>query len=83
MRHSIYLHLAVLFVRADIRREERVWLAKVRRAKNEIPLGNTYLLKDIGLNADGRPLCSSAPRDVAATRRVRHLRRACRLKIAT
>ena len=83
MRHSLYLHLAVFFVRADIRREERVWLAKVRRATSEIPLGNAYLLKDIGLNAEGRPLCSSEPRAVTAKRRVRHLRRACRLKITT
>ncbi len=83
MRHSLYLHLAVFFVRADIRREERVWLAKTRRASSEIPLGNAYLLKDIGLNVDGRPLCSALPRDIAAKRRVRHLRRACRLKIAT
>ncbi|PKH07570.1 DUF1127 domain-containing protein [Moritella sp. Urea-trap-13] len=83
MRHSLYLNLAVFFVRADIRREERVWLAKTRRATSEIPLGNAYLLKDIGLNVDGRPLCSSAPRDVIAARRVRHLRRAFRVKIAT
>jgi len=83
MRHSLYLHLAVFFVRADIRREERVWLAKTRRATSEIPLGNAYLLKDIGLNAEGRALCSAEPRDIAAKRRVRHLRRACRLKIAT
>ncbi|WP_017222410.1 hypothetical protein [Moritella dasanensis] len=83
MRHSLYLNLAVFFVRADIRREERVWLAKSRRTSSEIPLGNAYLLKDIGLNADGRPLCSALPRDIAAKRRVRHLRRACRVKIAT
>lgn len=83
MRHSLYSHLAVFFVRADIRREERVYLAKIRRATREIPLGNAYLLKDIGLNADGRPLCSVAPRNIAAKRRVRHLRRAFRLKITT
>ncbi|MDX2321519.1 MAG: DUF1127 domain-containing protein [Moritella sp.] len=83
MRHSLYLNLAVFFVRADIRREERVWLAKNRRTSSDLPLGNAYLLKDLGLNVDGRPLCSAEPRDVNAARRVRHLRRACRVKIAT
>lgn len=73
MRHSIYLKLAVLFIKADLNREDR----------NEIPLGNSYLLRDIGLNEDGRPLCGSAPHGVTAKRRVRHLRRAFRLKMNT
>lgn len=83
MRHSIYLHLATLFVRADLHREARVSRAKLRRATHEIPWGNTYLLRDIGLNADGRPLCGSEPHAVTAKRHVRHLRRAFRLKIST
>lgn len=83
MRHSIYLKLAVLFIKADLHHEDRVWRTKVRRAISEIPLGNAYLLRDIGLNAEGRPLCGSAPHSVTAKRRVRHLRRAFRLKIAT
>lgn len=83
MRHSIYLHLAVLLVRADLRREERAFRAKIRRTTSEIPHGNAYLLRDIGLNEDGLPLCGSAPNEVVAKRTVRHLRRAFRLKIAT
>lgn len=83
MRHSIYLHLATLFVRADLRRENRVARAKLRRATHEIPWGNTYLLRDIGLNADGRPLCGSEPHAVTAKRHIRHLRRVLSLKTVT
>jgi len=40
MRHSIYLKLAVLFIKADLHHEDCVWRTKVRRAISEIPLGN-------------------------------------------
>lgn len=83
MRHSIYLQLASFFVRADLRREERVWRAKLRRSTREIPWGNAYLLRDIGLDADARPLCGSEPHAVIAERYIRRLRRASRLKILT
>ncbi|MCE7630389.1 DUF1127 domain-containing protein, partial [Vibrio fluvialis] len=37
MRHSVYLQLATLLVRADLRREEREWKRKVRRSAFDIP----------------------------------------------
>ncbi len=83
MRHSLYLQLATFFVRADLRREERVSRAKVRRSTREIPWGNAYLLRDIGLNADASPFCGSEPHAVIAERYIRHLRRASRLKRLT
>ncbi|CSC98210.1 Uncharacterised protein [Vibrio cholerae] len=36
MRQSIYLQLAVLLVRAELRREERVWKRKVRRSRDAV-----------------------------------------------
>lgn len=83
MRHSLYLQLATFFVRADLRREERVSRARLRRSTREVPWGNTYLLRDIGLNVDGSALCGSEPHVVTAERYIRHLRRASRLKILT
>ncbi|WP_394248987.1 DUF1127 domain-containing protein [Vibrio profundi] len=83
MRHSIYLKLATLLVRADLRREEKVWQRKLRRSAHNLPWDNAHLLKDIGLESDGRPIGFSEPEAVKAERRVRHLRRVLSARIPT
>jgi len=83
MRHSIYLKLATLLVRADLRREEKVWQRKIRRSAHNLPWDNAHLLRDIGLESDGRPIGFSEPEAVKAERRVRHLRRVLSARIPT
>ncbi len=84
MRHSIYLKLATALVYADLRREEREWKRKVRRSSYELPWENTHLLKDIGIEADGRPIGGhSEPEAVTVERCVRHLRRVLSARIVT
>ena len=83
MRHSIYLKLATVLVRADLRREEQEWKRKLRRSTYHIPWENEHLLLDIGLESDGRPLGFSEPEAVKAERRVRHLRRVLSARIPT
>ncbi len=83
MNHSIYITLAALLVRADLRREEREWKRKIRRSSYDLPWHSDHLLKDIGLQSDGRPIGESVPNIVKAERRVRHMRRALRLRIPT
>lgn len=81
MKHSFYIQLAVFLVKADLRREERQWKRKVRRSAYDIPWHNAHLLRDIGLDSEGRAECSSAA--VAAERRVRHFRRIISSRPAT
>ena len=83
MRHSVYLKLATVLIRADLRREEREWQRKVRRSSYELPWNNTHLLRDIGLEANGRPIGFSEPEVVTIERRVRHLRRVLSARILT
>ncbi|HAS61941.1 MAG TPA: DUF1127 domain-containing protein [Vibrio sp.] len=83
MSHSIYLKLATVLVKADLRREERAWLRKVRRSAHEIPWQNEHLLRDIGLDKEGRPLGNSLAPEVKAERHIRHLRRVLTSRIVT
>lgn len=83
MSHSVYLKLATLLIKADLRREDRQWKRKIRRDAYEIPWSNAYLLKDIGLEQDGRLIGTSEPDIVIAKRRVRHLRRVLSARIPT
>jgi len=83
MSRSIYLHLAVFLVKADLKREERAWKRKIRRTVHDIPWDNAHLLRDIGLDTDGRTIGSRTPEHVLVDRRIRHLRRIHRSKIVT
>ncbi len=83
MRHSIYLKLATLLLNADLKREEKQWQRKVRRSAHDIPWSNVHLLKDIGLDQDGRSTRVSVPDTVKVERRVRHLRRVLTARIVT
>ncbi|RTZ15050.1 DUF1127 domain-containing protein [Vibrio aquaticus] len=83
MSHSVYLKLATVLVKADLKREEREWKRKLRRSAYDIPWDNAHLLRDIGLEQDGRPIGFSEPDSVKAERRVRHLRRVLSARILT
>ncbi len=83
MRHSIYLKLAALLLKADLKREETQWQRKIRRSAHDIPWTNVHLLKDIGLDPDGRSTRASVPDNVRIERRVRHLRRVLTARIPT
>lgn len=83
MRHSIYLKFATLLLKADLKREENEWQRKVRRSAHDIPWTNVHLLKDIGLDQDGRSTRVSVPDTVKVERRVRHLRRVLAARIPT
>ena len=83
MGHSIYLQLATLLVGADLRREERQWQRNVRRHAFELPFNSQHLLKDIGLESDGRAIGVSVPDSIKAERHIRHLRRVLSMRITT
>ncbi|MGR5236149.1 DUF1127 domain-containing protein [Vibrio alfacsensis] len=83
MRHSLYLQLATLLLKADLKREEKQWQRTVRRSSHNIPWSNIHLLRDIGLDKEGRSTQSSTPDAVKVERRVRHLRRALTSRILT
>jgi hypothetical protein len=83
MSHSVYLKLATVLVKADLRREERVWKRKVRRSSHDIPWENAHLLRDIGLEVDGRTIGVSLPEAVKVERRMRHLRRVISTRLLT
>ncbi len=83
MRHSVYLTLATMLVKADLRREEREWKRKVRRSAHDLPWHNAHLLRDIGIEQDGRTIGHSEPDAVKAERRIRHLRRVLSARIIT
>lgn len=84
MRHSLYIQLAALFIRADLRREEKRWLRQIRRSAYAIPWHSEHLLKDIGLEPDGRTIGEvQNEHSHEVRRRVRHLRRLYRLRIPT
>ncbi|MDR9830774.1 DUF1127 domain-containing protein [Vibrio sp. FNV 38] len=83
MRHSIYLKVATWCVVADLKQEERAWKKRVRKSAYSLPLHSAHLLRDIGLDRDGRPLGHSEAPIITASRRVRHLRRILQSRIST
>lgn len=83
MSHSLYLKLAVLCVKADLRREEKIWKQALRRPLYDVPWANKHLLNDIGLESDGRSFGVSEPEQLTVERRIRHLRRVFRSRLVT
>lgn len=83
MSHSIYLKLATFLLKADLHREERLLKRRIRRAAFQIPVYNDHLLRDIGLEKDGRFIGHTVPSSVKTQRRIRHLRRALSARIPT
>ncbi|MCS0378165.1 DUF1127 domain-containing protein [Vibrio diabolicus] len=83
MRHSIYLQLATLLLKADLKREEKEWQRTIRHTAHDVPWTNVHLLRDIGLDSDGRSTRANVPDAVKVERRVRHLRRVLTSRIMT
>ncbi|USD64885.1 DUF1127 domain-containing protein [Vibrio sp. SCSIO 43136] len=84
MRHSIYTRLALTLVKAELKREEREWRRKVRRSAYDLPWHSEHLLRDIGLETDGRAIGIAAESPaLKAERRIRHFNRLLRSRIAT
>lgn len=83
MSRSIYLHLAIMLVKADLKREERSWKRSFRREVYDIPWENPHLLRDIGLASDGRLLGYSKSYTEKAERRIHHIRRIFHSSIVT
>ncbi|MCS0454610.1 DUF1127 domain-containing protein [Vibrio diabolicus] len=83
MRHSIYLQLATFLLKADLKREEKQWQRTIRRTAHDVPWTNVHLLRDIGLDSDGRSTRANVPDAVKVERRVRHLRRVLTSRIMT
>lgn len=84
MRHSIYIQLATLLIKADLKREQNAWVRKIRRSQYQLPLHSEHLLRDIGLDTTGRPLGESLPVVVnRAERRVILIRRIFKSRLST
>jgi hypothetical protein len=84
MRHSIYLTLATLLIKADLERELRQWKRKVRQSAYDLPWDNAHLLRDIGLEPDGRPIgIQEVDNKDRASRRVYKIRRSLSMRIPT
>ncbi|MGF1771910.1 DUF1127 domain-containing protein [Vibrio maritimus] len=83
MRTSVYLTIATWLIKADIQKEEREWKRRYRRSAYQLPLHNEHLLRDIGLDKEGRPLGHVAAPQVVAKRKARHLRRELQSRLAT
>ncbi len=84
MKHSLYLTFATFLIKADLRREERLWRARVRRTAYDLPVHSAHLMRDIGLDMDGRALVTkSADPAKQAGRKTERIRRRLILKIPT
>lgn len=83
MHHSIYIHLATLLIKADLKREQNAWLRKIRRSQYELPFHSEHLLRDIGLDNTGRPLGEPLSVVNKAERRVTLMRRIFRTRLST
>ncbi|OAN14153.1 hypothetical protein A3K86_11240 [Photobacterium jeanii] len=81
MRQSLLLRLAVLFVRADLHREQQAWRRQHRRVLVDFPYLSEHLLQDIGIGRDRRLDVEFG--SSLAQRKARHLRRAFRSRQLT
>ncbi|MGF1741184.1 DUF1127 domain-containing protein [Vibrio profundum] len=72
---SIYLQVATLLVRADLRREQRNWLRHARRDSYITPFHHKHLLRDIGLDIHGQLLNASQGVNTQADRKMLSIRR--------
>lgn len=80
MRDSVLVKLATTLLYLDIKNEERLWKKARRRYSYIVPWTNTHLLRDIGLDSEGR-VNLRKPR--SAERKVAILYRALRWRTTT
>ena len=81
MRQSVYLHIAVLFIRLDIQRENAAWRRDNRRIHIDLPHLSKHILQDMGVDKDCRIGFGFA--STPAERKARHLRREYRSRLVT
>ena len=81
MRQSVYLRIAVFFIRLDVQREDAAWRRDHRRVTVQLPNYSAHLLQDIGVEKDGR--IAWDPASTQAVRKARHLRREYKSRLVT
>ncbi|PSW04203.1 hypothetical protein [Photobacterium lipolyticum] len=81
MRQSVYLHMAVLFIRLDIHRENEAWRRVHRRIRVDLPHVSKHILQDIGVGDDCR--LESGFGSTQAERKVSLLRREYQSRLVT
>ncbi len=74
MSRSVYIRLAVVLVRLDLAREERLWRKAHRRIRYVGPPLSEHLLRDIGFDSDGYAIGSTSPQ-MKAKREVARIRK--------
>ena len=77
MRQSVYIRFAIFLIQQDVIREEALWRHQQRRVSVYLPVFSPHLLRDVGVESDGRIALSHL---VHAERKVRHLRRTLRFR---
>ncbi|CAM3494896.1 hypothetical protein VA7868_01547 [Vibrio aerogenes CECT 7868] len=83
MSNSVYLSIAILFIRADLRREKRLIKKKQHQVLQDIPWNNTHLLRDIGMDQPVTESGKSRTFDEIVSLRMRSICRLIALKIPT
>ncbi|PSV26007.1 MULTISPECIES: hypothetical protein [unclassified Photobacterium] len=77
MRQSVYIRFAIFLIQQDVKREEALWRHQQRRVSVYLPVLSPHLMRDVGVESDGRIALSHL---VHAERKVRHLRRTLRFR---
>lgn len=83
MNQSVYLRLAVFFVRMDIKREETAWRKAHRRIRYLGEPMSEHLMRDIGFEKDGFSIGHTVTPQYKAQREVARMRRKLRLNLMT
>lgn len=83
MNQSMYLRLAVFFVRMDIKREESAWRKAHRRIRYVGEPLSEHLMRDIGFEKDGLSIGHTVAPQFKAQREVARMRRKIRLNLTT
>lgn len=83
MNQSMYLRLAVFFVRMDIKREESAWRKAHRRIRYVGEPLSEHIMRDIGFEKDGLSIGHTVAPQFKAQREVARMRRKLRLNLTT
>ncbi|WP_394211093.1 hypothetical protein [Enterovibrio calviensis] len=83
MNQSLYLRLAVMFVRLDIKHEEAQWRKAHRRIRYIGDPMSEHLMRDIGFEKDGFSIGHTVAPQFKAQREVARMRRRLRLNPIT
>ncbi|WP_028023858.1 hypothetical protein [Enterovibrio calviensis] len=83
MNQSLYLRLAIMFVRLDLKREENQWRKNHRRVRYVGQPLSDHLMRDIGFEKDGFSIGHTVAPQYKAQREVVRMRRRLRLNATT